>query len=147
MESDFHKVVQLSADIFLSSAELTKNQTLSLLTEPFQRSISSYESLSAIVKSNNGVLPLNSKAQSKELRYFAKDLATVLQIMGRLSELHLKEPYVSLIFFILTSLTSFCSSLGCQTVNQSLKLCSVYRLSESPGALYNAQQIVRSKSS
>lgn len=100
MESEFHKVVQLSADIFLSSAELTKNQTLSLLTEPFQRCISSYESLAGIFKSNNG-LPINSKVQLKELRYLTKDLATILQLMGRLSELHMKEPYVLVDRFIL----------------------------------------------
>ena len=70
-----------------------KNQTLMQLNEPFQRCTSAYQSLAAMSAAQNGVIRIESKAQFKEMTILFKDLSTLLQLVGRLCELHTGSEY------------------------------------------------------
>lgn len=88
METERSKVLHQSIEIFVTAGELVRNQTLSLLNEPFQRCSSAYASLASLITSNNGVIRFESSTQLKEMLMLFKDLATLIQLIGRLSELH-----------------------------------------------------------
>jgi hypothetical protein len=88
METEREKMFRQSIEIFVTAGELVKNQTLVQLNEPFQRSTSAYQSLVAMSSAQNGVIRIESKAQLKEMTILFKDLSTLLQLVGRLCELH-----------------------------------------------------------
>lgn len=88
METERQRMVLQSFEVFVMAGELVRNQTLSLLSEPFQRCTSAYQSLVSHSLGSNGVIRLDSEAQLKEMLIAMKDLATLVQLIGRLSELH-----------------------------------------------------------
>ena len=93
METERQKIQHQSIEIFVTAGELVRNQTLSLLNEPFQRCTSAYRSLTSLSTTNNNVVRLESKEQLKEMLVFFKDLAMLIQLVGRLSELHTGPDY------------------------------------------------------
>lgn len=88
METERQKMLHQSIEIFVTAGELVRNQTLSLLNEPFQRCTSAYQTLASLSATTNGVVRLESNAQLKEMLVLFKDLSTLVQLIGRLSELH-----------------------------------------------------------
>jgi hypothetical protein len=93
METERQKIQHQSIEIFVTAGELVRNQTLSLLNEPFQRCTSAYRSLTSLSTTNNNVVRLESKEQLKEMLVLFKDLAMLIQLVGRLSELHTGPDY------------------------------------------------------
>ncbi len=93
METERQKIQHQSIEIFVTAGELVRNQTLSLLNEPFQRCTSAYLSLTSLSTTNNNIVRIESKDQLKEMLVFFKDLAMLIQLVGRLSELHTGPDY------------------------------------------------------
>lgn len=93
METERQKIQLQSIEIFVTAGELVRNQTLSLLNEPFQRCTSAYRSLTSISTTSNNVVRLESKDQLKEMLMLLSDLAMLIQLIGRLSELHTGPDY------------------------------------------------------
>lgn len=93
METERQKMLRQSIEIFVTAGELVNNQTLSLLNEPFQRCTAAYQSLASMAASSNGVVRLESKSQVKEMLALFQDLASLLQLIGRLCELHTGAQY------------------------------------------------------
>ncbi len=59
--------------------------------EPFERCASALQSLASL--SSGGVVRVESKSQLKEMLAVFRDLATLLQLIGRLCELHTGKDY------------------------------------------------------
>lgn len=93
METERQKIQLQSIEIFVTAGELVRNQTLSLLNEPFQRCTSAYRSLTSLSTTTNNVVRLESKDQLKEMLMLLSDLAMLIQLIGRLSELHTGPDY------------------------------------------------------
>lgn len=93
METERQKIQHQSIEIFVTAGELVRNQTLSLLNEPFQRCTSAYLSLTSLSTTNNNIVRIESKDQLKEMLVLFKDLAMLIQLVGRLSELHTGPDY------------------------------------------------------
>ncbi|XP_057374347.1 exportin-6-like [Daphnia carinata] len=93
METERQKIQLQSIEIFVTAGELVRNQTLSLLNEPFQRCTSAYRSLTSLSTTGNNVVRLESKEQLKEMLMLLNDLAMLIQLIGRLSELHTGPDY------------------------------------------------------
>ena len=93
METERQKMLHQSIEIFVTAGELVRNQTLSLLNDPFQRCTSAYQSLASLATTSNGIVQLESKSHLKEMIVLFKDLATLAQLVGRLSELHTGPDY------------------------------------------------------
>ena len=89
METESKKMLRQSIEIFVTVGEILKNETLSQLNEPFQRCTSAYQTLVSLSAASNGVVRIESKSQLKELLVLLKDLASLLQLIGRLCELHI----------------------------------------------------------
>ena len=87
METERQKMLRQSIEIFVAAGELVDNRTLPLLNEPFQRCAAAYQSLAAMAPTG-GVVRLGSKSQLKEMQVLLRDLASLLQLVGRLSDLH-----------------------------------------------------------
>lgn len=95
METERAKMLRQSIEIFVAAGELVENRTLPLLNEPFQRSAAAYQSLASMAVSGggSGLVRLGSKAQLKEMQVLLADLAALLQLVGRLSELHVGSEF------------------------------------------------------
>lgn len=93
METERQKIQLQSIEIYVTAGELVRNQTLPLLNEPFQRCTSAYRSLTNFSTTSNNVVRLESKAQLKEMLMLLNDLAVLIQLVGRLSELHTGPDY------------------------------------------------------
>lgn len=94
METERQKMLRQSIEIFVSAGELVNNQILSLLNDPFERCTSAYHSLAALSTSGNGgIFHVESKIQLKEMEVLFQDLASLLQLVGRLCELHTGPEY------------------------------------------------------
>lgn len=93
METEREKMLRQSIEVFVTAGELVKNQTIVQLNEPFQRCTSAYQSLAAMASAQNGVVRIESKAQLKEMTILFKDLSSLLQLVGRLCEIHTGPGY------------------------------------------------------
>lgn len=114
LETEWQKVLRQSIEIFVTAGEIVNNQTLSILVsvksrtvgkilklvfiflmqnDPFERGASAYQALAAMAASSDGTIAVGCKRQAKELLIVFKDLASLLQLIGRLSELHTGADY------------------------------------------------------
>ena len=95
METESKKMLSQSIEIFVTVGEILENETLSQLNEPFQRCTSAYQTLVSLSAASSGVVHIDSKPQLKELLVLFKDLASLLQLIGRLCELHTGPNYMN----------------------------------------------------
>jgi len=95
METESKKMLRQSIEIFVTVGEILNNETLSQLNDPFQRCTSAYQTLVSLSAASNGVVQIESKSQFKELVVLFKDLASLLQLIGRLCDLHTGPNYAN----------------------------------------------------
>ena len=88
-------MLRQSIEIFVTVGEILNNETLSQLNDPFQRCTSAYQTLVSLSAASNGVVQIESKSQFKELVVLFKDLASLLQLIGRLCDLHTGPNYAN----------------------------------------------------